>query len=58
MMETLSLIGQCGSCLNWRSILKEAENEYGLLEHLEGGIFVEWSRANDKDVVQDIKMIS
>ena len=30
------------------------ENEYGLLENLEGWIFVEWSRANDADVVQDV----
>jgi len=30
------------------------ENEYGLLERLDGWIFVEWSRANDPDVVQDI----
>ena len=30
------------------------ENEYGLLEKLEKWVFVEWSRANDPDVVQDI----
>ncbi len=30
------------------------ENEYGLLEHLERWVFVEWSRANDADVVQDV----
>lgn len=30
------------------------ENEYGLLENLEKWVFVEWSRANDLDVVQDI----
>ena len=28
------------------------ENEYGLLEHLESWVFVEWSRAND--LVQDV----
>lgn len=30
------------------------ENEYGLLEKLEKWVFVEWSRANDPDVVQDV----
>lgn len=30
------------------------ENDLGLLEKLENWIFVEWSRANDPDVVQDI----
>lgn len=30
------------------------ENEYGLLEKLEKWVFVEWSRANDPDVGQDI----
>lgn len=30
------------------------ENEYGLLEGLDGWVFVEWSRANDEDVVQDV----
>lgn len=30
------------------------ENEYGLLENLERWVFVEWSRANDDDVVQDV----
>lgn len=30
------------------------ENEDGLLEKLEGWIFLEWSRANEADVVQDI----
>ena len=34
------------------------ENEYGLLENLEGWIFVEWSRANDADVVQDVNFPS
>lgn len=34
------------------------ENEYGLLENLEGWIFVEWSRANDEDVVQDVNFPS
>lgn len=34
------------------------ENEYGLLEKLEGWIFVEWSRANDVDVVQDVNFPS
>lgn len=33
---------------------KRFENEYGLLENLEKWIFVEWSRANDDDVVQDV----
>ena len=30
------------------------ENELGLLENLEGWIFVEWSRANDEDLVQGV----
>lgn len=30
------------------------ENQFGLLEGLKGWIFVEWSRANDDDVVQRI----
>lgn len=30
------------------------ENELGLLEDLEGWIFVEWSRANDKDLVSGV----
>ncbi len=30
------------------------ENEYGLLESLEQWVFVEWSRANDEDVIQDV----
>ena len=30
------------------------ENEYGLLEKLKGWVFLEWSRANDPDVVQDV----
>lgn len=30
------------------------ENEYGLLEKLDGWVFLEWSRANDPDVVQDV----
>ena len=34
------------------------ENEDGLLEKLKGWVFVEWSRANDLDVVQDINFPS
>ena len=34
------------------------ENEYGLLENLEKWVFVEWSRANAKDVVQDVNFPS
>lgn len=34
------------------------ENEYGLLENLERWVFVEWSRANDPDVVQDVNFPS
>lgn len=34
------------------------ENEYGLLENLEGWVFVEWSRANAADVVQDVNFPS
>lgn len=34
------------------------ENEYGLLEKLEKWVFVEWSRANDLDVVQDVNFPS
>lgn len=30
------------------------ENEFGLLEGLKGWVFIEWSRANDDDVVQRI----
>mgnify|MGYP002510834010 CR=1 FL=1 len=30
------------------------ENEFGLLEKLDSWVFVEWSRANDPDVVQDV----
>ncbi|HIQ96698.1 MAG TPA: hypothetical protein IAB26_09060 [Candidatus Limivivens merdigallinarum] len=30
------------------------ENEYGLLENLDGWIFVEWSRANDADLVNGV----
>ena len=30
------------------------ENAFGLLEGLKGWVFVEWSRANDDDVVQKI----
>ncbi len=30
------------------------ENEYGLLENLEKWVFVEWSRANDPDIVQNV----
>ena len=30
------------------------ENEHGLLEKLDGWVFLEWSRANDPDVVQDV----
>lgn len=30
------------------------ENEYGLLEKLDSWVFLEWSRANDPDVVQDV----
>lgn len=33
---------------------RKFENSDGLLEKLESWVFVEWSRANDKDVVQDI----
>lgn len=33
---------------------EEFENEHGLLERLENWVFVEWSRANDPDVVQDV----
>ncbi len=33
---------------------KSFENQHGLLERLQGWIFVEWSRANDKDVVQEV----
>lgn len=33
---------------------RKFENENGLLEKLESWVFVEWSRANDKDVVQDV----
>ncbi len=33
---------------------QDFENEYGLLEGLESWVFVEWSRANDADVVQDV----
>ena len=31
--------------------LARMENEYGLIEDMPGWVFVEWSRANDKDVV-------
>lgn len=31
--------------------MKALENEYGLVEDMPGWVFVEWSRANDKDVV-------
>lgn len=34
------------------SFLRGFENEYGLLEHVGGWVFVEWSRAND--FVQDV----
>lgn len=34
------------------------ENEDGLLERLDKWVFVEWSRANDADVVQDINFPS
>ena len=30
------------------------ENDHGLLENLQGWVFVEWSRANDADLVQGI----
>ncbi len=30
------------------------ENADGLLENLDGWVFVEWSRANDEDLIQDI----
>ena len=33
---------------------KPFENEFGLLENLESWVFVEWSRANAADVVQDV----
>lgn len=31
--------------------LERLENEYGLVEDMPGWVFVEWSRANDKDVI-------
>lgn len=34
------------------------ENEFGLLEKLEQWVFIEWSRANDADVVQDVNFPS
>ena len=34
------------------------ENESGLLEKLDGWVFLEWSRANDPDVVQEINFPS
>lgn len=39
---------------NMLKYFKGFENEYGLLENLDKWIFVEWSRANDEDVVQDV----
>lgn len=34
--------------------LKEYENEYGLLENLEGWVFIEWSKANDEDFIKGV----
>lgn len=34
------------------------ENEYGLLENLGGWIFIEWSRANDEDLVKGVNFPS
>jgi len=31
--------------------LERLENEYGLMEDMPGWVFVEWSRANDKDLI-------
>lgn len=34
------------------------ENEFGLLENLEGWVFVEWSRANDRELVNGVNFPS
>ena len=34
------------------------ENEYGLLENLEGWVFVEWSKANDPDFIRGVNFPS
>lgn len=36
------------------SYFRNYENEYGLLEDLEGWVFLEWSRANDPDLVHGV----
>ena len=48
--ETIQrLKGRVDEILNY---LQAFENEYGLLEKLQGGVFIEWSKAND--FVQDV----
>lgn len=34
------------------------ENEYGLLENLEGWVFLEWSKANDEDYIKGVNFPS
>lgn len=40
------------------SFFRRYENEYGLLENLEGWIFVEWSRANDSELTEGVNFPS
>lgn len=40
------------------SYFKKLENELGLLENLEGWVFVEWSRANDPEFIKGINFPS
>lgn len=43
---------------NLLEYFEEFENQDGLLENLDGWVFVEWSRANDKDLIEGVNFPS